>query len=132
MPRRPIYGDAAISFSLLPIVYGRRMRKERGRSPRSSLAGLEVNTETERVTLPSTKAERLQLVLRNPKWDRGCTDVVLSDVQELVGRMVHFTTVSRLPPQCNGGSRQHTGHLVSPHWILPRHCHDGAVSAPRP
>lgn len=89
--------ERAIEMVLGPGAVSQGKKDEEGEwSVAKIILGLEVNTETERITLPSTKAERLQLVLHDPKWDRGCTEVVLHDVQELVGRMVHFTTV--FPP----------------------------------
>jgi hypothetical protein len=60
------------------------------------ILGLEINTETEGVTLPGPKLERLRIMLRDPRWRRGNRRLVLRDIQELVGRLVHFTTV--FPP----------------------------------
>lgn len=60
------------------------------------ILGIEIDTAGGRLTLPKPKLERLRATLEDPRWTRGNQDISLRDVQELVGRMMHFSSV--FPP----------------------------------
>jgi len=89
--------EAAVELVLGPGAVSASKKSEEGEWATSAvILGLLVDTEAERMTLPWTKIERLKLLLSDAKWRRGCRHVTLKDVQELVGRLVHFTAV--FPP----------------------------------
>ena len=60
------------------------------------ILGLLLDTAAGRLSLPASKLERLRVMLEDHKWRRGGSPCTLREVQELVGRLVHFTTV--FPP----------------------------------
>ena len=89
--------EAAVELVLGKGAVSSSKKSEEGEWATSAvILGLLLDTESERITLPWTKLERLKLLLSDRKWRRGYRGVTLKDVQELVGRLVHFTAV--FPP----------------------------------
>ena len=69
-------------------------KAEEGRWSTSAVVwGILVDTESSRLTLPWTKLDALSVLIHDPRWDRGSTAVTLRDVQQLVGKLLHLTSV---------------------------------------
>ena len=58
--------------------------------------GVHVNTEEESLRLPEQKVEKIRILLRDPAYDTGNTQVALRDVQVLRGTL-NFATIA-CPP----------------------------------
>ena len=86
--------EAAMELVLGPGAVSSSKKEAEGQWDTTAIIlGLHVDTETERVSLPGQKMERLGVLLDEPQWQRGCKKVILKDVQVLVGVLTHFASV---------------------------------------